>query len=242
MSFDFQYAYLVGVLLFLPFWLACLWYRKDLRREILIVSLVFGIIAWSTEPLFLRDYWQPLYWKSLSFTWNGSLHQLGSLEDFLYGFFKGGIAAAIYEVIFGQHYTKRHIRTHHWLLLLIPFFGIGIPLFIAPIFLFGANSLYAALISCFFCILIYLFFRRDLFLDAFVSGILVGLISFCVLLVFSVLFRGIFDVWWQLDSLSGHFIAGIPIEEFLESFAIGALLGPFYEFFAGLSFAHKSKH
>ena len=102
----YNYAYLIGVLLFFPIWLLLFTLRKDLKKEIFVASFVFGVIAFLSEPLFLRDYWNPEYMNSLFF----GPYQLGSFEDFLYGFFKGGIAAVIYEEIFGKRFAKRKDR------------------------------------------------------------------------------------------------------------------------------------
>ncbi len=108
---SYRYAYLSGVLLvLLPLWLFLFFHRKDLRYEILKVSLVIGIGGPLSELLYMRDYWRPetfIGWPI-------------GIEDFLFGFFIGGIACSIYEELFGKHYSKRLNRKHHWRLFIIP--------------------------------------------------------------------------------------------------------------------------
>ena len=198
---------------------------------------MFGeIIAFLVEPFLLLDYWSPKY---LLHHWFFNGYQMGSLEDFLYGFFLGGIAAVIYEEVFGKRFIKRRDRRYSWRWFTIPFFVIGIPLFLFPILTFKINSMYAAFISICFCVAFSIYFRRDLLIDSLASGLLMGSIYLAIILLFSALFPGILNAQWKLQNLSGIFILGIPIEEPAHAFALGALLGPFYEFFAGLKFRKK---
>ena len=117
---NFQYAYLIGnFLIGFPLWLFLFIHRKDLRKEILISSLLIGILAPLWSPWFIKDYWHP---ESLNF-W-----RLGA-GDFFYGFFFGGIANVIYEEIFGRHYAKRKDRKHHWSWFILPFAALGVLVF-----------------------------------------------------------------------------------------------------------------
>lgn len=228
---DFQYAYLLGNLVALPLWLYFFIHRKDCRKEILIASFCVGILAILWAPLFLKDYWRPEYIHS-SFFKNWSL---GGVEDFLYGFFLGGIANVIYEEVFGKHFCKRRNRRHHWTWFLVPFFALFFLVFGLPIY-FGINSIYAALCSFVILSAFMIYFRRDLFFDALASGLLVGLLTLFGYIIFLALFPGVIHKWWLLPNLSHIFISGIPIEELLWAFGVGMVAGPFYEFFMGLKF------
>ncbi|MEI6849786.1 MAG: hypothetical protein WCK29_01990, partial [archaeon] len=87
---DYQYAYSLWVLLFLVIWMILYLARKDVRQEMVIVSLMFGFAGVVTELVHVRDWWQPL---TLTHTSIG-------IEDFLIGFFIGGVASVIYEELF----------------------------------------------------------------------------------------------------------------------------------------------
>src|SRR3989338_2570037 len=102
---SYQYAYLLGDLfLLMPWWIFLYFKRKDLRTEILIVSILAGIGGPLSELWFLKDYWRPELFNGWSI----------GLEDVLFGFFIGGISCSIYEEMFGRKFAKRIDRTHHW--------------------------------------------------------------------------------------------------------------------------------
>ena len=223
---NFQYAYLIGdFLIGLPPWLVLFALRKDLRKEILLSSVSIGVLALLWGPWFLKDYWHP---ESLNM-WRASS------GDFMYGFFFGGIASVIYEEVFGKCYAKRKDRKHHWSWFILPLAALGVLVFNVPVLL-GVNSMHAgiATLLAIFCFMIY--FRRDLLVDALMSGVLVGLVTLCGYLVFIALFPGIIHAWWELPNISGILVMGIPIEELLWAFGLGMAGGPFYEFFMGLKF------
>lgn len=96
--------------------------------------------------------------------------------------------------------------------------------------------MYAALISLFVATIFILYYRRDLFVDSLMSGLLVGTITLIGFVVFLNIFPGVVEKWWLLDNLSRVFVLGIPVEELLWAFGLGAVAGPFYEFFMGLKF------
>jgi len=54
-----QYAYLFGDLFFLFIWLILFFARKDLRKQMLIMSFVVAPMGPISEIFYLRDYWQP---------------------------------------------------------------------------------------------------------------------------------------------------------------------------------------
>ena len=224
---SYQYAYLLGNLLILfPLWLFLFLHRKDLRKEILIVSLLIGIGGPLSELWYLRDYWRPE-------TFNG--WPIG-IEDFLFGFFIGGIASSIYEEIFGKHHSKRVNRKHHWSWFIIPVVALSVFVLNLLIFVFGVNSIYAS-ISIFIALtLLILYFRHDLLVDSLMSGLLVGAIMFFGYLIFLTIFPEAIHQWWILQNISGILILGVPIEELLWAFGWGMVGGPMYEFFAGLKF------
>lgn len=56
---NFQYAYLIGNLFFLTVWVILFLYRRDLRRKMLIMSLVIAPMGPISQLFYLRDYWQP---------------------------------------------------------------------------------------------------------------------------------------------------------------------------------------
>lgn len=119
--------------MFLPAFLIFYFWRRDLRKEMMVAGLAFGAIAFLSEPIFIIHYWHPEYIFPLSF---GNL-ALGSMEDFIYGFLKGGIATVIFEVLWSKGFYKRKTRIPHWKRMLIPIFTVATVLFILPVILWG---------------------------------------------------------------------------------------------------------
>src|SRR3989344_2113188 len=56
---SFQYTYLLGDLFFLLIWIILFIFRRDLRKEIFIMSLVVAPMGPMSEFFYLRDYWHP---------------------------------------------------------------------------------------------------------------------------------------------------------------------------------------
>lgn len=228
--FSYQYAYLVSAtLLLFPIWLLLFLHRKDLRQELLLVSIVIGIIGPISELWYLQDYWRPE-------TFNG--WTIG-VEDFLFGFFIGGIGSVIYEELFGKHFTKRLDRTHHWRWFLIPIvilFLLGLNI---PFLYFDINSIYASIIALLVTAAVMMYFRTDLWGDLFMSGVLVGLIMSVNYLIFLKIFPEAIHRWWELENISGILVMGIPLEELLWAFSWGMVGGPIYEFFTGRKFSRR---
>lgn len=228
---DYQYAYLIGDLIIgLPLWSVLFFGRKDLRREMLIVSLLIGIAGPVSEYWYTQDYWQPQ-------TFTGTV---AGLEDFLFGFFVGGIASAIYEGAFGRRFAKRKDRSHHWSWFLLPM--VALLIFSLNLLVsIGLNSIYASVITFIGAAGVMVYYRRDLLVDSLMSGLLVGAIMFLGYLVFLSIFPQAVHRWWFLNNISGILVAGIPIEELMWAFGWGMFAGPVYEFFAGLRFKKSAK-
>ncbi len=225
--FSYQYAYLFGNLLVLfPLWLFLFIHRKDLRKEILIVSLLIGIGGPLSELWYLRDYWRPETFTGWSI----------GIEDFLFGFFIGGIASSIYEELFDKRHSKRINRKHHWSWFIIPVVALLVFVLNLLTFVFGVNSIYASIFVFIALALLILYFRHDLLAESLVSGLLVGAMMFFGYLIFLTIFPQAIYRWWILQNISGILILGVPLEELLWAFGWGMVGGPMYEFFAGLKF------
>ena len=92
----YKYAYLLGDLILFAVW-SILFLRKDLRKEILTVSIIGGVLGPLSEAFYIRDYWQPQLFNGWTI----------GIEDFLFGFFFTGITASIYEEVFGKRFIKK---------------------------------------------------------------------------------------------------------------------------------------
>lgn len=179
-----------------------------------------------SEYFYLVDYWRP------EFFYNFPIR----IEDFLFGFFIGGIASNAYEVIFDRQFAKSRNRKINWLWLIVPtilVFAVILRFFINNV---GVNSIYASVIGFLFIAFIIIILRRDLIFSALASSLVIGFSMLVMYLIIMLFFPAIFERWWMLQNLSDVYILNIPIEEILWGMGWGMVCGPMYEFFAGIKY------
>ncbi|MBM3233077.1 hypothetical protein FJZ18_02835 [Candidatus Pacearchaeota archaeon] len=220
----YEYTYLIFVLLFAALWMILYFWRRDIRSEMTFMSVLFGFAGPIGETAHIQDWWQPL-------TITGT--KIG-LEDFLIGFFIGGVAASIYEEVFKKKLRPRKIsekrakfENYHFILHLA-LFGA---LFFGSFYLLGVHSFYSCIIAFVFGISTIWIHRKDLILDSLFSGALmlvIGSILYFVLEIFTPGF--IRELWYLPDYWFSTLFLGIPIAEYIGYFLAGAYIGPLYEF------------
>jgi len=220
---DYQYSYLIGNLILAIFWLFLFLKRKDARKEILTIGTIFGIAAILTSRIYAVDWWRPL-------TISGNLP---ALEDFLFGFFIGGISSTIYE-----YFSNKKIRIKKSKKRIIErrnlrFYILGIILatvFFASFFILKFNSFVSTIIA-FITPLIIIYKRRpDLIKNSVLSGFLVFLMSIVSYYILNLITPGFFDEFWLFQNIGRIVILGIPLEEHVFYLLMGMCAGPLYEY------------
>ena len=222
---NFQYAFIAGNLLFLLVWIILFVTRRDLRKEILIMSIIVAPMGPISEIFYLRDYWQPEFFNSM----------LSIIEELLFGFTIGGITAVIYEVFFAKKYLQKNLRPHSKWLFAVGIFGITCIMFVGSVIL-GFNSMYVSIAAFLIIGILILIMRRDLLQEAFFSGLFVSILMFLFYFIWTRIFPGVIQEWWLLKNISGVIILGAPLEELMWSFSWGFAAGPAYTFINGLRF------
>jgi len=220
---SYHFAYLELSLIFLAIWIVFFLWRKDLRKEILFVSIVLAPMGPLNEILFyFNDYWRP---EVFSYSYFG-------IEDLIYAFSIGGIGATIYYIFFGKKYSSPKFKTYPFYLSL--FFMVGLPLELFANKVIGWNSIY---VTCAFLALIsvvMLILRKDLLWSALISAILFTILFGIIYIVWLYLYPNIFNDWWMTGNISGVSLLRVPIEEFLWSFCWGFASGMFFKFIRGV--------
>jgi len=217
---SYQYSYLIGALVMFVIWIILFLWRKDIRREMLVISILMGVLSIPLNYLYVQDWWHPL-------TITGTV--LG-IEDVILGFASGGIAAVIYEVFFKKKLKKRKIGKR------LTKFELAFPLvsvlvlFFAIFYLTDINSFYSAIISGIIAIGFIYFKRKDLILDSVASGFLIMLFSLPSYWIPELISPGWIASAWYLDKISGIFVLGVPLEDLIWWFLAGAFTGPIYEY------------
>lgn len=174
MIIPYQYTYLVTVLFGLILWLILFIHRKDLRREMILMSVLIAIFGLYAEYFWwTRDWWNP---PTITGTRIGP-------EDIINGFATGGIVAVLYEEVFKKRVYK-YKSSHNFMTLIIVAF-----LFITSSILFHNFSIQSWIASSIALLIsgsLLIIRRKDLFMDALLTGVslVLGLIPFYLVINF----------------------------------------------------------
>ena len=214
---DYQYTYILGNLILLALWITLFLWRKDTRKEMLIISIIFGVIAILSYPLYALDWWKPL---TITNTGIG-------IEDFLFGFGIGGVSSVIYSFISNKKVklkeTKRNFNIFYILLILAIVFGGGM-LFLKM------NSFVATTLAFIISTSIIYFKRKDLIKDSLLSGIFTLIIAILIYQILNFMTPGFFNEFWLFQNIGKITFLKIPLEELIWFFLAGSFIGPLYEY------------
>jgi hypothetical protein len=220
---DISWAYSGYILAFGVLWGGLYLLRPDLRKEMILMSLLATPLGPVGDFFYRADYYNL---PNL----NGEMWWLYSAAV---GFVYGGVAAVIYEELKSIRHrsSKKQVR-HPYTYLTIATIGIGF-MVLAHI-LFDATSIYSSLIVMLAGGSFVLAARHDLIREAFGSGVSMAGVSALYYLGALMIFPQLFDEWNHAH-LSGLWMIGIPVEEYAWAFAWGFIAGPAYEFALGVS-------
>ena len=220
-----HYAWFIWASTFLVPWIA-LYLVNPKERTVMwqasIATALFGL----TEPLFVPAYWSP-----------PSLFELArrtgfDVESLIFAFAIGGIGTVLYSTITRRHIeplspAERAAPIHrlHLAALLVPFVSF------VPLYLLTWNPIYPAITSLVLGAIASALCRPELLRKTIVGGFLfVGLYA-TFMLGLKWLAPGYIEAVWNLSTLSGGLVGGIPLEELLFGFAFGLYWTGVYEHF-----------
>ena len=217
---DYQYSYLIGTLVLIIIWLILFFLRKDVRKEMLILSLVAGFAGLIVDPVYSSDWWRPL---TLTNTMPG-------IESFIFGFGVVGIGAVIYEEAFNKKLkTKKQFNIINYLFIAI----LTLILFFGCFFILKINSFYSSIPAFLIPLAVIFVKRRDLILDSLYSGILLTMLSIIFYAVPELITPGWITASWNFGIISKISILKIPLEDLIWFFLVGLYAGPLYEYLRG---------
>lgn len=219
-----EYTYLVGSLITVLIWIILFYYRKDLRKEMWIMGIIFGIAGLIMEALFYtKDWWNPP-------TITGSL--IG-IEDFLFGFGIAGVSAVIYEEVFRKRLVSRKKMKHPHTKQLSFLILLSIISFSFSFYILNYNSFISGLVATLIPLFIIYIIRPDLILDSLVSGFIIVIIAFIDFAILNIIKPNFVYSWWLLDQLTGIVFLGVPLEDIIWFLTTGMYIGCIYEFWQG---------
>lgn len=227
----YQYTYIVGDLILLVIWLILFLWRRDVGKEMLYISLFFGIIALLTESLYIQDWWKPLTITGTSV----------GIEDFLFGFAIAGCAAVFYEEIFKKKVKIRKANKIRKRKRNLNFFYIIALMAVLFAFLFDIlriNTLITSIITFLVPISVIYIKRKDLIIDSLATGIILTVIMIIAYSALGIISPGFIGQFWIFDTAE-TMVLGIPIREIIWYFLAGALIGPLYEYWQEGRLANK---
>ena len=219
---SYQYSYLIGALIVLVLWTILFLYRKDTRKEMLTISIIFGFIGIVVDPIYAIDWWKV---KTITGVIPG-------VESIIFGFGMGGVASVIYEHFFNKKVKikkvkkikeqKRNINLFFIIFLfLILFFG-G--------FIIGINSFKSMIIATITATIVIYIKRPDLIKNSILSGLLLLIASILGYFILDLITPGFFSEFYSFEDIGGKRFLGIPLEEYVFYFLAGAFIGPLYEY------------
>jgi hypothetical protein len=218
---DYQYTYLIGGLILLVIWASLYLYKREGRKEMLFISLLFGIAGIFSELVYVQDWWRPVT----------ITNSLVGIEDFLVAFLIGGIASTIYSRGFKKKIKKGKTNFPK---LKYRYIGIMFILIFFVSFLLFKNSFYSSIAAFVFGMSGMWLKRRDLILTSIISGVLtlmIGLVTYFILIIIQPEF--IKQFWYIGNEWYSGLLFGIPIKEYIWYFLAGMFAGPLYEYLLG---------
>lgn len=220
---SYQYSYLIASLLFLAFWILLFYLRKELRREMIVISTLFAFAGPFAEIVYFKDWWKPL-------TLTGSFL---SIEPFIIGFAIGGVASIICEEVFKKKHkkekrdTKKVRRANFDMFLLLSSLAI---VFFGSFFLLKLNSLITTILAFGIPILMIYSKRKDLILNSLLSGILLVIVAMLVYSIVELITPGWVEAFWKFNNTPQLIIMNLPLDDIVWYFFGGAFIGPLYEY------------
>jgi len=219
----YQYTYFIGVFLALIVWVFLFIRRKDTRKEMLYLSLIFGIPAPLIAYVHLSDWWSP---TTIMGTPVG-------IEDFLFGFVMGGIASVIYGYFFNKGVKLKRANKKIKMkknVFLILFVSLSLVIFLAGFYIFNLNTFIVTLLGFGIPTIIMYIKRPDLIKDSIFSGILLLIFAFIGYQILNLITPGFFNELWLFENVGQIIFLKIPLEEYIWYFCFGLFMGPVYEF------------
>jgi len=217
----YTFCYFAGALYNLGLWGLCYVFRKDLRRELVVMSCAAVAMGLPHEYLlWTRDWWHP----------PNITHTRIGVEDLLYAIATGGTLAVIYPVTLRRRlFAGPAPRAFAVAMPLIVNFVL--PLLLVP--LAGLHSFKAGALSTCLAILWILIARPDLIGAALISAVLGWAVSFSSFWLIEAFVPGVVAAVWDLPKLSGIVLAGVPFEDLAWYAYTAALFGIYYKYATG---------
>lgn len=216
-----SYTYLAGSMIFLCLWLVLFSLRKDLRKQMLVMSIIVSVLGVIFSALlWIHDWWRP---ETLSSSAVG-------IEDLILGFGVGGILSTIYFVVFNKRLAehRKHKDLETFIIVLIAFVVGAFSTLVLK-----AASWIAWLIAMSIPTIIIYIIKPKLIKQSLWTAFLVTIIALPVYILMYIIEPSYIARWWLFQNLTGIVIFTAPLEDLLWFFSAGMFFGIIYTFWHG---------
>lgn len=186
-----------------------------------VIFLAIKLLSYDPTKTVTPGYWEPPTLFDLNRKTGGY-----GIEDALFSFFAGAIAAGLYVILFKLKVSKKtnkKLKKGHALLLALVLSSVFFVL--TPV-----NAIYFFIFLQFFGAYAIIRQRRDLFLHSLAGGAIFMSLYVVLFTVFIFLFPHFVADYYNLQRTSHILILGIPLEECLYALTLGMMWSPLYEY------------
>ncbi|MBN1186888.1 MAG: hypothetical protein JXB49_31720 [Bacteroidales bacterium] len=221
---EYQFTYLLLGIIYLFFWIIFFIWKKETRKEMIIISIIFAVIGPFIDFFYTIDWWKPHFLFGFSYF---------GIEDVLFGFTYGGIAAIIYKILF-QRKSKNNksLNNKDSIIVIHLLFIISLTafLFLVSFIVIGLNSLFSTTIALFFPTLLMWRERKDLIISSVATGIIMILLAFASYTVLKSVYPSWISNFWSFDDTPILVILNVPFNDIIWYFITGLYIVPLYEY------------
>ncbi len=210
----YTYSYLIMDLLFLVGWVFFFVKCKEIRKEILIISVGLGLMGLFLETIYIGDWWMPL-------TITG---RIPAIESFLYAFAKGGFAMGLFYMFFKGNEGEIDVRKY------VIIIGLVIILFMIMHYFFEINT-FITTITILILGLARIYYKRPEVIKASIlSGLLFLIIAVIIYNIVELITPGWIEAFWYFRNVPEIILLNMPVDDLIYYPLFGAAIGSIYEY------------
>ena len=230
---DYQYSYLLMDMVMFAIWLFLFIWRKDVRKEMLIISLIVSLAGFA-EPIYYRDWWRPVT----------ITNTIPGVESVLWAFCWGGIVGVIYEELFKKKIRAKKLSKIEYeiqTIKLMELLGLCFLILLAGVFLFNLNTLQSTILSFIIGTAIIWAQRNDLIKESIITALLSLLIMIPVFFITEQISPGMVQRFWLFQNVPRITMLYVPLDDIIFYLFGGAFFGPLYEYWQEARFVKLNK-
>lgn len=212
---DIKFAYLFASSAYLLVWILLFIRTRSIRKEMLWISLFFGVSAVLSGSLWwTNDWWFP---QTITGTKVG-------IEDFLLGFSNGGVAMSLFYLVSKLLKSDTTTSGRGKRFTVIVFIAMGLVTGFC-FWVLNVSSVVSGLMGTLSVVVFVGVTQRSLVRPMFLTGFLMVVVSIPVYLLAMVVCPDFIRATWQSANLSGVDLLNIPVEDLIYYLLFGSAIG-----------------